>query len=181
MFFLTNQKVNTGLGDYVQNPAAAFLMARISAEHGIHGSYLRSYMSPVSFMPDSIALTPAFTPEHLLMEGDGTASRGNVGHLGKWISNDCLKLPEAPCGANVMIGNLTASLSGNGVSNGNGMGSNATGGRWGGNGTSGQNGGSGAGGMNSTGDNAFTGGAASVGISSFVVAACVGLTASLMI
>lgn len=157
-------------------------MARISAEHGIHGSYLRSYMSPVSFMPDSMALTPAFTPEHLLMKGDGTASRANVGYLGQWINSDCVKVPEAPCGANVMIGNLTASLSGNGVAKGSGMGSNGTGGWWMGNGTSGQNGGAGAGGMNSTGGTeAFTGAAGSVDSSSFMVAGFVALAASLMV
>lgn len=58
-----------------------------------------------------MALTPAFTPEHLLMPGDGTATRMNVGYLGQYIPQGCLKVPTAPCGVNVEIGNLTAMLS----------------------------------------------------------------------
>lgn len=91
-------------------------MARLSAEHGIHGSYLGSYVNPTPYSADSMALTPAFTPEHVLMPGDGTATRPNVGYLGKWIPQGCLPVPSAPCGVNVKIGNLTASLSGGGES-----------------------------------------------------------------
>ena len=103
---------STGLADYVQNPAAAFLMARMSAEHGIHASYLGSYVNPAPFSMDSMALTPAFTPKMVLTPGSGQAVRSNVGHLGAYIPQGCLAVPMAPCGVNVMFGNLTATLSG---------------------------------------------------------------------
>ena len=87
-------------------------MARMSAEHGIHASYLGSYVNPAPFSMDSMALTPAFTPEMVLTPGSGQAVRSNVGHLGAYIPQGCLAVPMAPCGVNVMVGNLTATLSG---------------------------------------------------------------------
>lgn len=86
-------------------------MARLAAEHGIHASYLGSYVNPVPYSSDSMSLTPAFTPEFVLTPGSGQAVRANVGHLGAYIPQGCLAVPEAPCGVNVHIGNLTATLS----------------------------------------------------------------------
>ncbi|KAK5013257.1 hypothetical protein LTR39_003734, partial [Cryomyces antarcticus] len=58
-----------GLADYVQTPTAAFLMARLAAEHGIHASFLGSYMNAAPFSATNTMLTPAFTPESLLRVG----------------------------------------------------------------------------------------------------------------
>ncbi|KAK0301878.1 hypothetical protein LTR01_009102 [Friedmanniomyces endolithicus] len=104
-----------GLADYVQNPAAAFLMARMSAEHGIHASYLGSYINPAPFSSGSMSLTPAFTPEMVLTPGSGQAVRANVGYLGAYIPQGCLAVPAAPCGVSVLFGNLTATLSNGGM------------------------------------------------------------------
>lgn len=98
-----------GLADYVESPEAAFLAARLSAEHGIHASALRAMMQPVGFMPNSTALTPAFTPDMILEEGM------SVGHLGTWL-NGCAKSPAAPCSGQVVIGNLVATLTGQNAS-----------------------------------------------------------------
>ncbi|KAK3081737.1 hypothetical protein LTS18_003262 [Coniosporium uncinatum] len=92
-----------GLADYVQSPQAAFLMARMAAEHGIHASYIGSHMKPQVFMANSTSLTPAFTPSHVLMSGQG------VGYLGQYLDG-CASAPAAPCGGNVMIGDLVAQL-----------------------------------------------------------------------
>ncbi|KAK3182177.1 hypothetical protein K4F52_006546 [Lecanicillium sp. MT-2017a] len=120
-----------GLSDYVMSPEAAFLMARLSAEHGIHASAIRSKMQDVGFDPESEMLTPAFTPETIMMDGDDM----EVGKLGKWLNGCAKKSPMAPCGGEVEIGPMLANLtdqSGNGkcdCSNGgmdghNGMGGN---------------------------------------------------------
>lgn len=90
-------------------------MARMSAEHGIHASYLGSYINPVPFSSGSMSLTPAFTPEMVLTPGSGQAERANVGHLGAYIPSGCLAAPTAPCGVSVAIGNLTATLSNEGM------------------------------------------------------------------
>ena len=93
-----------GLADYVQCPEASFLLARLSAEHGIHASYIGSHMKPQVFMANSTSLTPAFTPQHVMMSGD------SVGHLGQYM-NDChAPMPSAPCGGKVEIGKLGANL-----------------------------------------------------------------------
>ena len=92
-----------GLADYVQSPQAAFLMARLAAEHGIHASYIGSHMKPQVFMANSTSLTPAFTPEQVLMSGMG------VGKLGQYLGG-CVSAPPAPCGGTVNVGMLTANL-----------------------------------------------------------------------
>ncbi|RMJ24194.1 hypothetical protein PHISP_04926 [Aspergillus sp. HF37] len=94
-----------GLGDYVQSPEAAFLMARLAAEHGIHASYIGSHMKPQIFMKNSSALTPAFTPQHVLKPGM------SVGHLGQWMDK-CVAAPEPPCGDKVKIGDLGSNVTG---------------------------------------------------------------------
>lgn len=107
-----------GLADYVQSPQAAFLMARLAAEHGIHASYIGSHMQPVIFPTNSTMLTPAFTPDMVSMTGMG------VGYLGAYLNN-CVMPPAAPCGGNVNIGSLGATLTGQGsmnVMNGTGTG-----------------------------------------------------------
>lgn len=95
-----------GLGDYVQSPEASFLMARLAAEHGIHASYIGSHMMPQVFMKNSSSLTPAFTPQHVLMSGM------KVGHLGQWM-NKCVSAPSPPCGGMVEIGSLGSNITGN--------------------------------------------------------------------
>lgn len=95
-----------GLADYVQSPQASFLMARLSAEHGIHASYIVSHMKPQVFMANSTSLTPAFTPQMVMTSGDG------VGYLGQYMNNCSVPLPSAPCGGKVEIGNLGANLTG---------------------------------------------------------------------
>lgn len=87
-------------------------MARLSAEHGIHASFLGSYMNPTPFSSMSMALTPAFTPQEVLTSGSGMPNKMNVGHLGKYVPSSCAPVPQAPCGGSVMIGNLTAQLLG---------------------------------------------------------------------
>lgn len=96
-----------GLGDYVQSPEASFLMARLAAEHGIHASYIGSHMMPQVFMKNSSSLTPAFTPQHVLMPGM------KVGYLGQWV-NKCVSAPSPPCGGKVEIGNLGSNVTGAG-------------------------------------------------------------------
>lgn len=150
-----------GLADYVQSPQAAFLMARLAAEHGIHASYIGGHMESVIFPTNSTMLTPAFTPEMVSQTGMG------VGFLGAYLNN-CVTPPAAPCGGNVSIGMLGATLNGQGSMNVmNGSGGAATGTQ----------------GMTSptTGAVPFTGGTSSVlkGISGVVTAA--GLAAALLI
>ena len=96
-----------GGADYVYHPAVANLMARMSAEHGIHGSFLHSYTQAVPFSADSQSLTPAFTPDQILSSGSG------VGYLGDYIPEGCVAAPSPPCGAEVSFGPLlptTASM-----------------------------------------------------------------------
>lgn len=112
-----------GLTDYVQAPEVAFLTARLSAEHGIHASAIRAMMQAVGFMPNSTMLTPAFTPEMIISEGDGKT----VGQLGMWL-NGCAKAPDAPCGGSVTIGPLISTLSGTSSANTGMNGSMTTGG-----------------------------------------------------
>jgi hypothetical protein len=95
-----------GLADFVQCPEASFLMARLSAEHGIHASYIGSHMKPQVFMANSTSLTPAFTPQMVMMAGDG------VGHLGQFMNDCSAPTPSAPCGGKVEIGDLGANLTG---------------------------------------------------------------------
>jgi len=92
-----------GLADYVMSPQAAFLMARLAAEHGIHASYIGSHMQAQVFMPNSTSLTPAFTPQEVLMSGTG------VGYLGQFL-NGCAMAPMAPCHGTVSIGMLGSNL-----------------------------------------------------------------------
>lgn len=94
-----------GLADYVQSPEAAFLMARLAAEHGIHASALRAQMQAVGFHDNSTSLTPAFTPETVMMKSDDA----EVGKLGKWL-NGCTESIYAPCRGKLMIGDLGATL-----------------------------------------------------------------------
>lgn len=94
-----------GLADYVQSPEAAFLMARLAAEHGIHASALRGQMQDVGFHDNSTSLTPAFTPETVMMKSDDA----EVGKLGKWL-NGCTGSIYAPCRGKLMIGDLGAKL-----------------------------------------------------------------------
>merc|ERR1712072_271179 len=150
-----------GGADYVYHPAVANLMARMSAEHGIHGSFLHTYTQAVPFSADSESLTPAFTPDQILSSGMG------VGYLGDYIPEGCVSAPAPPCGASISFGPLLPSTSGagsmmsatataggagaGGMTTGNGMGAaQPTGGMGGGgaaaggNGTAGAAGGTGA-------------------------------------
>ncbi|KAK4501497.1 hypothetical protein PRZ48_007306 [Zasmidium cellare] len=105
-----------GLADYVQNPTSAFLMARIAAEHGIHGSFLRSLMDPVPYSQNSTMLTPAFTPMEVLQPSNDEAVRDNVGNLGAFIPQSYVTVPNAPCSGEVTIGKVNAKLSNAGTS-----------------------------------------------------------------
>ncbi|KAL9579119.1 MAG: hypothetical protein Q9203_006832 [Teloschistes exilis] len=109
-----------GLADYVQSPQAAFLMARLAAEHGIHASYIGSHMKPVVFPTNSTSLTPAFKPEMVSMTGMG------VGPLGDYLNN-CVAPPAAPCGGTVEVGMTGAMLNGQGSANVMGNSSSAMG------------------------------------------------------
>merc|ERR1711939_805084 len=97
-----------GGADYVYHPAVANLMARMSAEHGIHGSFLHTYTQAVPFSADSESLTPAFTPDQILSSGMG------VGYLGDYIPEGCVSAPAPPCGASISFGPLLPSTSGAG-------------------------------------------------------------------
>merc|ERR1712072_559770 len=97
-----------GGADYVYHPAVANLMARMSAEHGIHGSFLHTYTQAVPFSADSESLTPAFTPDQILSSGMG------VGYLGDYIPEGCVNAPAPPCGAPISFGPLLPSTSGAG-------------------------------------------------------------------
>lgn len=108
-----------GLADYVQTPSAAFLMARLAAEHGIHASFLGSYMKATPFPSNSKMLTPAFTPAQIL--GMGT----KVGMLGNFLGS-CVPAPPAPCNGTVQIGDLNAVLLSAGAATTNSMGTGAT-------------------------------------------------------
>lgn len=57
-----------------------------------------------------MALTPAFTPDMVLTPGTSQPIRDNVGHLGAYIPESCAPVPPAPCGGNVEIGDLLATL-----------------------------------------------------------------------
>ena len=100
-------------------------MARIAAEHGIHGSFLGSYMNDTPYSADSTALTPAFTPQQVLQMGSG-ASRSQVGKLGRYVPVSCAPVPPAPCGGSVSIGMVNSMLSGAGMTSGMGS-TNGTG------------------------------------------------------
>ncbi|TKA27345.1 hypothetical protein B0A50_04956 [Salinomyces thailandicus] len=89
-----------GGADYVYHPEVANLMARMSAEHGIHGSFLHTYTQSVPFSADSMALTPAFTPDQILSSGMG------VGYLGDYIPAGCVSAPAPPCNAPISFGPL---------------------------------------------------------------------------
>lgn len=67
-------------------------------------------MEAVVFPSNSTMLTPAFTPEMVSMTGMG------VGFLGAYLNN-CVQPPAAPCGGDVIIGSLGATLSGEGSNN----------------------------------------------------------------
>lgn len=82
-----------------------FLTARLAAEHGIHASALRVKLQGMGFMDNSTTLTPAFTPNTVIMKSDGE----EVGKLGEWLS-DCAKAIKAPCDGTVEIGSLLADL-----------------------------------------------------------------------
>ncbi|KAI7263789.1 hypothetical protein KC343_g349 [Hortaea werneckii] len=97
-----------GGADYVYHPAVANLMARMSAEHGIHGSFLHTYTQAVPFSADSESLTPAFTPDQILSSGMG------VGYLGNYIPEGCVSAPAPPCGASISFGPLLPATSGAG-------------------------------------------------------------------
>lgn len=96
-------------------------MARLAAEHGIHASFLGSYFQDTPYSADSMALTPAFTPAHVLQKGNG-ASRSQVGMLGQYIPSSCAPIPPAPCGGDVSIGMINAMLSNAGYGSVNGTG-----------------------------------------------------------
>ncbi|KAK2868060.1 hypothetical protein FQN49_003195 [Arthroderma sp. PD_2] len=95
-----------GLAAYVQSPEASFLMARLSAEHGIHASYIGSHMKSQVFMANSTSLTAAFTPEQVVESGD------SVGHLGQYMNSCSVPTPSAICGGKLEIGDLGANITG---------------------------------------------------------------------
>lgn len=87
-------------------------MARLAAEHGIHASFLGSYMKEVPYSADSKSLTPVFTPSTALMSGSGPMDVGMVGQYGL---ASCAPVPPAPCGGEVTVGMINAMLSSNGT------------------------------------------------------------------
>ncbi|KAI6792951.1 hypothetical protein KC361_g6451 [Hortaea werneckii] len=97
-----------GGADYVYHPAVANLMARMSAEHGIHAAYLLTFRTAELFNADSQSLTAAFTPDQVLSSGSG------VGYLGDYIPEGCVSAPAPPCGAPISFGPLLAATSGAG-------------------------------------------------------------------
>lgn len=62
-------------------------------------------MKPQVFMANSSSLTPAFTPEYVMMSG------GSVG-LRQYMKGCKMPTPSAPCGGKVEIGDLGAKLTG---------------------------------------------------------------------
>lgn len=100
-------------------------MARLAAEHGIHASFIGSYMKATPYSAGSMALTPAFTPQQVLRQGNG-ATMMDVGMLGQYIPSSCAPLPPAPCGGNVTIGMINAMLTGAGGVSGSTMNGNGS-------------------------------------------------------
>lgn len=94
-----------GLATVVQAPQAAFLMARLAVEHGIHATALRSMMQAVGFNPNSTSLAPAFTPTTILELSNSM----EVGKLGSYLGG-CAHAPVNPCGGSIEIGPLLANL-----------------------------------------------------------------------
>jgi hypothetical protein len=92
-----------GLADYIMSPQAAFVMSRLAAEHGIHASYIGSHFKRQVFMASSTSLTPAFTPQEVLLSGTG------VGKLGQYL-NGCVVSPMAACNGTVSIGALGSNV-----------------------------------------------------------------------
>lgn len=94
-----------GLAEVVQAPQAAFLMARLAAEHGVHASAIRGMMQAVGFHANSTSLLPAFAPSTVLMSN---GSR-EVGMLGSFLGG-CASAPPNPCNGTIVIGPLLAEL-----------------------------------------------------------------------
>jgi hypothetical protein len=92
-----------GLADYIMSPQAAFVMSRLAAEHGIHASYIGSHLKRQVFMSNSTSLTPAFTPQEVLMSGMG------VEKLGQYL-NGCVVSPMAACNGTVSISALGSNV-----------------------------------------------------------------------
>lgn len=93
------------LTDYVDSPQVAFLMARLSAEHGAHATYIGSHMKTQIYMANSTSLLPAFSPQHVMQSGMA------VGKLGQYMNN-CTAIPSLPCGESLQIGGLGSNITG---------------------------------------------------------------------
>lgn len=93
------------LADYVDSPQVAFLMARLSAEHGAHATYIGSHMKTQVYMANSTSLLPAFSPQHVMESGMA------VGKLGQYMNN-CTAIPSLPCGESLQIGGLVSNVTG---------------------------------------------------------------------
>lgn len=99
-------------------------MARLSAQHGVHAGAISRYLGEVPFSADAIALTPAYTPSHVLQKASDDLQPGI---LGDYIPSSCVKVPQAPCGGEVHIIKLNSDFQGAGMGSKNGSGTTATG------------------------------------------------------
>lgn len=93
------------LADYVDSPQVAFLMARLSAEHGSHATYIGSHMKSQVYSANSTSLLPAFPPQHVMESGMA------VGKLGQYMNN-CTAIPSLPCGGSLQIDGLSSNITG---------------------------------------------------------------------
>ncbi|PYH98669.1 hypothetical protein BO71DRAFT_315931 [Aspergillus ellipticus CBS 707.79] len=94
------------LAGYTQAPEAAFLWARLAAEHTAHAYYIASHQVSVLFPSNSSSLVPAYSPGSILSNATGP------GHLGQYF-HGCVTAPPAPCGETLFISGLTANLGAN--------------------------------------------------------------------
>lgn len=93
------------LADYVDSPQVAFLMARLSAEHGSHATFIGSQMKTKVYMANSTSLLPAFPPQQVMESGMA------VGKIGQYMNN-CTAIPSLPCGESLQIGGLVSNITG---------------------------------------------------------------------
>ncbi|KAE8167802.1 hypothetical protein BDV40DRAFT_295428 [Aspergillus tamarii] len=105
-----------GLAAYTQSPEVSFLLARLAAQHSAQAAYLGSEQNSTFFPSNSTSLIPAYTPDQILKTGNQT------GQLGTYFSQ-CVTAPSGPCGQQVNIGPLVATL--NSTSTGGGSSSSA--------------------------------------------------------
>ncbi|KAE8372864.1 hypothetical protein BDV26DRAFT_82728 [Aspergillus bertholletiae] len=92
-----------GLAAFTQSPEVSFLLARLAAQHSAQAAYLGTEQNATFFPANSTSLIPAYTPDQLIK---ATNQTGQLGTLLK----GCVTPPAGPCGQQVNIGPLVATL-----------------------------------------------------------------------